>query len=187
MAQTLEDMLQDTQKPLARANVYARAYTDLGVSLAVQYSLTIGGAIMNTTPTYIKKASVASIVLVLPFFVVVFSGLTQNKSFLSLPGATAYLMILLMLLPATAFIISAANYARWLSDPTLQKKRSLRARITDLKHTWPILAVGCLSLAIVAFVPFHDSVHCVTGNPIRTIHNPSQTWHCVQNGLMGGK
>jgi hypothetical protein len=52
--------------------------------------------------------------------------------------------------------------------------------LIDFRHNWPMLLVGFVGLFIVALVLGHDSVHCVTGNPIREVHNWHQTWRCVQ-------
>jgi hypothetical protein len=172
--QTLADMLDDPRSN--RALVWTRAITDLPLSLAKQNLLYAGGIMESETPRYVKRNAAISAVLLLPFFVVVFSRIAQNNAIKSGSVWQSSLYITLVFLPLAAFVLSVFTFLKWSRARHLSPLKSL----LDFRRSWLLATIGALALVITLFVPFHDSTHCITGNPIRELHNPSQTWRCIQ-------
>jgi hypothetical protein len=176
MLQTLADMLDDPDN--SKAAVWLRAILDLPLSLTKQNLMFVGGIMRNQTPHYVKRNSLLSTLLILPFFVIVFSRVLQNSHLSNNEPWKSSLYITLVFLPSAAFLLSVYTFAKW----SRSRKVSIVKSLFDLRRNWMITLVGTLAFLITIFVPFHDSTHCVTGNPIREIRNPSQTWQCIWRG-----
>ncbi len=135
------------------------------------------------TPYYVKRNALISTGLIIPFFVVVFfPGILRQNMSASAAFQTS-LFISLILLPSLAFVLATTTFLAW----SKSDKKPLWRGLLDVRRSWLLTAVGTLALTISLFVPFHDSVHCVVGNPVRVVHNPSQTWQCVDDGFLGGR
>lgn len=178
MLQTLADMLDDSER--SRSEVWSRLILDFPFSVIKQQLSYTGEAMTNTTPVYIKRTAVLGAWLVAPFFVfVILNSLMHNRLHQSWAWHSDALFIWLVLLPSLAAIFNLGALLRWVQ--TRRKIGAWRA-LLDIRSNWPVLAMAIVAVGILGVVFFHDSVHCVTGNPIRELHNPHQTWQCIARG-----
>lgn len=140
---------------------------------------------MHDTPAYVKRNSMIGAALAVPFFLVVASGLTHNEG-RALSGWSSFVAGLCLIgMPAVAVVLNAGSYVTWFSAPA-QRSKSVLGRFADVRHTWPMLLAAGVSALLLAVVLFHDSTHCLAGNPVRELHNPHQTWQCITSGFLGG-
>jgi hypothetical protein len=175
--QTLADMLDDPEN--SKTAVWTRTILDLPISVAKQQIIYTGGIMSNETPYYVKRNAIIGAGLITPFFVIVFSRVLQNNTHISTSVVwQSSLLITLVMLPFIAFLLNLATFLKW----SHQRKKTFWKSLLDFRHNWMMLAIGGLGLLIFLFVPFHDSAHCVTGNPVRELRNFSQTVRCIQNG-----
>ena len=134
----------------------------------------------NDTPAYVKKSSLTGAVLLLPFFALVAAhsvdGNLQHSFLWQFPS----LFIFFVILPSLAFLLTAVALVSWLNERTKKEHRNWLSELLDLRRNWHLLTVLIIGLGIVGLVYGHDSVHCVTGNPVRELRNPSQTLHCIE-------
>lgn len=176
MLQTLADMLDD---PTAdRWSVWARTMADLPLSIGRQNLLYVGGIMKNETPHYVKRNSLISTALLVPFFVIVLSRTLQHNHLYSSYVLRSSLYITLLIMPALAFLLSAYTFIRW----SRLRRISLWKSLLDVRHTWMVVSIGALALLIAIFVPFHDSVHCINGNPVREFRGWHTTVRCIRQG-----
>ena len=185
--QTLEDMLADQPNESARRLIWLQAYADLPSSIIQQHITILGGLFMDETPSYIKTNAIIGSGLMAPFFILVASGLLHNQHLTGNQIWMLIVMICLLVLPAIAFLLNAGSYLKWLNTRSGNGRPNVWGRLFDVKHTWPMVTVGGLGLLLFLFVPFHDSAHCMVGNPVCIVHNPNETWQCVDHGFMGGR
>lgn len=185
IVQTLEDMLDDAPSTGAKRALYLRACLEVPFAAARQHVIYTGETMTtNQTPSYIKGISLVGALLLLPFAgVLAANGLDKvlyNHTLLhSWLWATPWLAIWVLYLPLSALGLAATCFLIE-SIRTWQHERAFITTLRGLLHTWPILCVGIIAAFILSVVFFHDSVHCVTGNPLREIHNAHQTWACLQ-------
>jgi hypothetical protein len=189
MTQTLQDMLADQPSRAARAGIWLHTLANLPLSVTYQQLLALGNNLTHETPSTVKKAGVLSGVLLLPFFGALianevsqtFFGHALYQSWLwRTPVLTAWVLIL----PAAAFAVTGVVYAAFVLRG---HGRPLLAHALDIKRLWPVMIALFCGLSILLMLGLHDSVHCITGNPIRELHNPHDTLQCVNDGFLGGK
>ncbi len=132
----------------------------------------------NETPYYLKRNAIIGAVLLAPFFIVIASNVLSHNSLANSNGWMRFFFTLLVILPAIAFFLNAATFIKWAHE----RKTSFWKSLFDFSHNWPALLTAGLALLIVLFVPFHDSTHCVTGNPITELRKWHSTLHCIQTG-----
>lgn len=138
----------------------------------------------NTTPSYIKRVGLIGGLLLAPFAAALAANgldkVVYNHSLLhSWLWTTPWLAIWVLYLPVSALGLAAACFfieaiRTWRYDHTRA------AALHGLLRMWPVLCVGAVAAFILSVVFFHDSVHCVAGNPVREIRNARQTWTCLQ-------
>lgn len=134
----------------------------------------------HQTPSYVKKSSIIGGLLLLPFFLLIIAaGLDDN---MRNPTIWNYhvLLIFFVALPILALFLTITALVSWLVERKQHEHENWFRALFDLRRNWPLLSVIVVGLGIIGLVFGHDSVHCATGNPIRELHNPSQTWHCIQ-------
>lgn len=172
MIQTLEDMLDDPEN--SRLSVWAETMLDLPISLAKQNLIYAGGIMNNQTPNYVKRSSAVSAALIAPFFVLIIINSVSNHALDFTNSWKSSFVALLIGLPAIALIICAAAFIKWAGQ-----QKSFWKSLIDLRRNWLLLIPGGLALLIVLFVPFHDSAHCVSGNPVKELRNFHDTVRCI--------
>jgi len=179
MLQTLADMLDDPQQ--SRASTWVRISLDFPLSVVKQQVTYTGEAMATTMPSYIKRNAVLGAWLVAPFFLfIILNGILGDRLYHSWFWHTRVLFIWLIVLPSLAVLFNLVSWLRWVQSRRRETKKGTVAILADVRRSWPALAMVVMGVGILGIVFFHDSVHCITGNPIRELHNPSQTWHCVQ-------
>lgn len=178
MLQTLADMLDDT--PSHKAAVWTRTMLDLLLSALQQQLSYTGAAMTKETPNYVKNSALIGGILLLPFFVLVIAHSLDS----SLQNSTWWhfriLFTFFVVLPSIAFLLSLVALISWLVERHKQHKQSWLKAVLDIRRTWYLLVVLIVGLGIVSMVFGHDSVHCITGNPIRELRNSSQTLSCIE-------
>jgi len=171
--QTLADMLDYAASPAERRRVWVRTALDLPLAATQQQLITIGET-MHESP-FIKRSSIISALLLLPFF----AALAVNGLDKALRNQTLYhsglwsmpwLGLWVLYLPLLAGTIALVSIVIII----------MRNHKISLSATWPLVGVLGVSLSIVGMVLFHDSVHCVTGNPVRELRNARATLSCIE-------
>jgi len=177
MLQTLADMLDD---PAAnRASIWASVALDLPLTLAHQQFVYFGDTMTRDTPTYIKVTSAVSGLMLVPFITaLVANALIPGHLYHSWPWHYHILLVWVFILPALAASLSVITFAVW-SINRWHRGISFWRSASDLAHNWPMLLFAAAGLFIVILVWFHDSVHCIIGNPIAQLQNWRQTWACI--------
>ncbi|HSW79845.1 MAG TPA: hypothetical protein VLG47_03645 [Candidatus Saccharimonadales bacterium] len=185
MLQTLADMLDNSSSTTERLQIWTRLAIDFPITVAGQNVHYLGGIMTHETPKYVWRNGLIGGAMLIPFF----AALTANSIdelafnhtlFNSWLWSMPILAIWVLWLPFAAALLCLTSLLTFISQQRKSKKlRSVKVLI-DIRHNWPLVIVAIASSFILALIFFHDSVHCVTGNPIREIHNPSATWHCIQ-------
>ncbi len=185
MLQTLADMLDDAASRRERIHIWARTAIDFPVTATGQNIRYLGGIMAHETPKYVWRNGLIGGVMLLPFFAALIANLADetvnhHTLFNSWLWSMPVLSIWVLWLPLTAAILGLLSLLVFLRHQTKSKHESSIEALFDFRYNWPIVLVALAGTFILALVFFHDSVHCVTGNPIREIHNPSATLHCIQ-------
>jgi len=178
MLQTLADMLDDPEQ--RKFSVWARTALDLPFSI-IRQQITYTGVAMTTTPNYMKYAAHIGAWMLTPFFAIIiinsFSHQWLQRTVLWHP---AFLLTWIVALPLIAAALNAAALLRWAYIQRRQNHVAPLYTLADLRRSWLALVITVAGIGIFSVALWHDSVHCVTGNPIRELHNPHQTLHCIQ-------
>lgn len=178
MLQTLADMLDDA--PTHKAAIWTRTLLDLPVSVCKQQLIYTGDTMTHDTPKYVKNSSLIGAALLVPFFVLAIAHSIDNALQFSVLWRFDILFTFFAVFPATAFLLTTVALISWAAERRKAEKKSWVSELLDIRRNWSLLAVLMVGLGIVGLVFFHDSVHCVTGNPVRELHNPRQTLHCIE-------
>lgn len=183
--QTLADMLDDPHA--GKAAVWTRTIVDLPLSLAKQNLIYAGGIMKNETPNYIKLNSVIGAALLLPFFAALIANgsdrlIFNQDLYHSWLWHTPVLFTWVLALPAAAALLTLISLVLYSRQHGRSQRTGWLKGLLDFRRNWPLLLVAIIALGIVGMVRFHDSVHCVAGNPAKEIGNWSRTWQCIQQG-----
>jgi len=180
MLQTLADMLENAPTARQRFSVWARTVIDLPISLVNQQLNYVGEIMIHETPKYVKNSAIAGAAMLAPFFLIVSAASIDKNLRHSFLWHYPTLFTFFVILPTLAFLVAAIAFVCWLIERHQQENKSWLSGLFDFQHNWHLLSILVVGLGIVALVFGHDSVHCITGNPIREMHNPHQTWQCIQ-------
>lgn len=185
MLQTLADMLDDPAQH--KAAVWLRAVLDLPFSLTKQNLMYAGDIMKHDTPNYVKWNSTIGAVLLLPFFAALAAnGLNRviydRDLYHSWLWRTPVVFTWVLVLPVAAALITLISLLVYLYQRERSQHTGWIKGLLDFRHDWPLLLVAILAVSIVGMVRFHDSVHCLTGNPVRETTHFSRTWRCIQAG-----
>ena len=183
MLQTLADML-DTE-PEHETSIWLRTIIDLPFSLTKQQLLYAGGIMSQQIPMYVKRNAVVSTVLLLPFaLALIVNGLDKLINNRTLYHSWLWhmpvLAIWVLWLPILAAALALSSLVVFFRKGGTQGRQNSRKQSLDVYHTWPLIAPALVALFVIAMVFGHDSAHCVTGNPVRELHNWHQAWQCIQ-------
>lgn len=185
--QTLADMLDNSTSRRARLAIWARTIPDFPLALARQQLSYAGGSIPGRAPSYVKRSALLGGILLMPFLLAliangldkIFYGRTLHHSWLWHMPALA---IWVLWLPLAAAVITLISLAFFLAQSRPPEFAGHWRQLFKFSQSWPLILVGLAGLAILAFVFGHDSVHCLTGNPLREIHHWHGTWQCIKQG-----
>ena len=181
---TTSDMLENAKTFSEKVAIWSSLAVDLPLNIARQNFNYIGGTMHNNMPHYVKRNSLISALLLLPFFTAIIANgldkLINNSTLYNswLWGRTA-LLVWVFYLPALAFIVSLISYALFLTKGE-SKDRLWHKRVLDFLHSWPLLIVGIISLGILTLVEFHDSTQCIVKSPGHAVTHAGQTLKCVE-------
>ena len=178
MLQTLADMLDDA--PGHRAAIWTVALLDLPLSALQQQIIYTGATMTHDTPKYVKTSSLIGAALLVPFFVLITAHSIDSALQYSVLWHYHVLFTFFAIFPATAFLLTIIAFISWIVERHEKEKKSWLRELLDIRRNWPLLAVAILGIGIVGLVFGHDSVHCVTGNPVREIRNTQQTLQCIE-------
>lgn len=174
----LADMLDDPER--SKTAVWLRTTLDFPISVSKQQVIYTGAAMTHDNPSYMKRNTLLGALLLVPFpAAIIVHTLTQHTVPVAGSGERFLYLTAFIALPALAFLLCSATWLYWLlgqrrTGPTFWR------RLLDIRHNGLVLVVAGLGLAMALFVPFHDSVHCVTANPVHKITYLRQTWQCIQ-------
>lgn len=184
LLQTTADMLDDAPNKLAKLGIWSRLALDLPLNIARQNFEYLGGTMFSHTPSYIKRNSLISGVLLLPFFLAIAANgldkLINNTTLYNswLWGRPA-LILWVFYLPALALMVSLVSYGIFVFRGA-QKNQAWLRRALDILHSWPILIVGTIALGILVMVEFHDSAQCFVRSPLHSVAHADQTLRCAE-------
>ncbi len=177
MLQTLADMLDANSSATGRLLVWLRATRDFPASLFSQQWAYAGTVLSRETPRFVQRNALVSGLLFVPFFAIATANdLVAHRLYHTWLWSFDVLVAWIVLLPAFGLLLSTATLFAWLR----LNKRSWWQSLRDIAHNWMMLLPILLGVGILSLVFFHDSVHCVTGNPVRELHNPHATLRCVE-------
>jgi len=176
MLQTLADMLDASPSVTYKAAVWMQVLFDLPVSVARQQLSFVGNAFTRETPTFVRRNSVISALLFAPFLVIApINDIDAHRFYNTWLWGAGILFTWLVLLPVLGMALSATTLFFWLRAG----KRSWWQSLLDLTHNWMMLLPIVWGIGILFLVFFHDSVHCVVGNPINELRGAHATLHCI--------
>lgn len=183
LLQTTADMLDDAPTTLAKLGIWSRIACDLPFNIARQNLEYIGGNMHHDMPHYVKRNSLLSGLLLLPFFVAIaansIDSLVHNAHlYNSWLWRSPAIVLWVFYLPAMAFIISLVTYSLFVFKDAPKNKAWFK-RALDLMHSWPVLIVGIIALSILTFAEFHDSSQCIVQSPVHAVTHASQTLNCI--------
>lgn len=186
MLQTLADMLDDSPGATRHAAIWCRLAVDFPASVAQQQIHYVGGIMAHETPRYIKRNALVGAVLLVPFMLALLANsldtLTHGQQlYNSWLWRTPVLALWVLWLPLAAAVLTLLSLVTFMIQSRAQyQSGEKRGILADIGVSWPLLAVALAGLFVVAAVFGHDSVHCVTGNPVHELQSWHQTWHCIQ-------
>jgi hypothetical protein len=182
--QTTADLLDEVPSLPGRLAIWAHLAVDIPLTIAKQQLHYAGGIIHTETPRYIKRNSLFSGILLIPFFTAllangldkVINGQTLYRSWL---WRMPFLGLWVLWLPEIAFLIFITSYLVYVCSPSAKRVGSWHGRLADRKHLWPIMVPGVLALGVLILVAFHDSTQCLAHTPSYIIGHSTQTLRCV--------
>lgn len=178
MMQTLADMLDDAPSPFHRSVIWLRTIVDLPASLAHQQVHYAGNVLSEETPRFVKRNVLVSLGLFAPFVaIVIINDATAHGLYGTWLWSVDVLTTWIVVLPALGFLLSALTLLVWLAQ---NRKQGVLRSLSDVRHNWPMTLAALFGFGILVLVFFHDSVHCVMGNPVRELRSFHDTWRCIQ-------
>jgi len=178
MLQTLADMLDASPSVSGKSAVWLQVSSDLPSSIARQQLSFVSNAFTRETPTFVRRNSVISAILFTPFFfIAVANDIDAHRLYHTWLWGNGVLFTWIILLPTLGMALSATTLFFWL----YANKRSWWQGLLDLAHNWMMLLPIVLGLGILFLVFFHDSVHCVAGNPVRELRGAHATLYCIES------
>jgi len=181
MLQTTADMLDGVPDNL-RLRLWVHIVLELPGSIVHQRLIYATQALMHETPTYVRRNTMVSALLMVPFCAIaVINDMTGHSLYQTWFWSYSVLLTWILLLPALSLIISGTTFISWLYGRKKQGSSLLRS-IKDIRHNWAMLALSFLGFVILGLVFFHDSVRCVAGDPVREVDNSHQTIRCIEDG-----
>lgn len=183
MLQTLADMLDAKPSSAARMAIWTHVTIDLPIHIFQEQLSFVGNTLTHETPAYVRRNSLISLLLFVPFFALVFiNDVTAHGLYHSWIWSVNVLFTWILILPAIGLGLSLITFTIWLRNSHSQQHRSWLSSIRDIRHSWSMLALIVVGLGILSLVLLHDSVHCVTGNPLQELHSIKNTLQCIQRG-----
>lgn len=191
MLQTLEDMLDDQPSSSGRAMVWLRTCLDLPLNVLNQNTLAIGDNFIKETPDYIKQNGIFAGLLLVPFFLIVFvnaidRAIFNHTLYHSWLWSQASIITWIVVFPSLAIAIAVYSYLTYLFSGSGKNKLSIRKKILDVRHTWPVIISGVFAAGVILILLFHDSAHCWRQSPVYFVTKWHQTWQCTIDGFLGG-
>lgn len=179
MLQTLADML-DAQ-PDRKAAIWTRTAVDFPLSVLKQQIIYTGDTMATQMPDYIKRNALLGTWLIAPFFVfIIANSIVGSQLQRSILWHRNVLFAWLVVLPSLAALFNLAALLRWMNSRHRETHQGTWRMLADVRRYWPAAALAILGIGILGLVFFHDSVHCVLGNPLREAPNWHQTLRCIQ-------
>jgi hypothetical protein len=182
--QTLADMLDNTASKSEKLRIWVRLAIDFPATATIQNVSYLGGIMAHETPKFVWRNGLIGGMMLLPFCAALLANsVDQLVNNHSLYGTWLWKMPLLSIwvlwLPLIAAILGISSLLVFLHHQRKAQINPINA-LLDFRYNWPLTLIAISGTCILALVFFHDSIRCVTGNPVREIHNPTATWHCIE-------
>lgn len=182
---TTADMLDHAETSKEKVSIWTRIAFDLPINIIKQNYEYVGVSMRNTTPNYIKRNSLISSVLLLPFFLSILANtidriVYNHNLYKSWLWHSPAIVLWALYLPALAFIISLASYTTYVFK-TNDKNKTWLKRAVNIINSWPVLAAGVVALGILLMLEFHDSTQCLVRSPLHAITHASKTLNCIES------
>jgi hypothetical protein len=184
--QTTADLLDDTTNSGDRFNIWSRIALDLPVNMYRQQLRYVGGVMTNETPNYLKRNSLVSAILLLPFILALAANglskvITGQGLYHSWLWTHPVLGIWILYLPELALVLALATYFTYTVRDNGKVRRPWIQRAIDLKHVWSLAVPATVAFGILFLVGFHDSAQCWVQNPTHAVTHLHQAWQCTTN------
>lgn len=185
MLQTLADMLDNAESNSEKLHIWTRLILDYPVTVTAQNVHYLGGIMAHESPKYVWRNGLIGGAMLLPFFVAVTANsvaelVNHHTLYSSWLWSMPVLGIWIVWLPLAAAILCLTSLLAFMPHQMKAKHAGSLKALLDIRYNWPLTLVTIVSFFILGLAFFHDSVHCITGNPVREIHNPSATLHCIE-------
>jgi hypothetical protein len=164
-------LLDNAPSIASKLAVWTHVVIDLPINIAKQQLQYSGGSFMSQTPTYIKRSSLISGILLIPFFAALIANsidkvVNNHTLYGSWLWKSPVIGIWVLYLPEAAFLIALVSYIIYLSRNTDSKHSKFLKRVLDIRRSWPILIPTLLSFGVLFIIAFHDVGQCWIQNPI---------------------
>lgn len=184
--QTTADMLDNAPNFISKLAIWSHVAIDLPVNIAKQQLQYSGGSIMSQTPTYIKRSSLISVILLIPFFAALIANsidkvINNHTLYGSWLWKSHVIGIWVLYLPEAAFLIAMVSYIIYLSRSTDSKHSKFLKRVLDIRQSWVILIPAFMSFGILFILAFHDVGQCWIQNPVHLVGHVNHAWSCTMN------
>ncbi len=186
--QTTADMLDNAPSSAAKLAIWTKVALDLPLNIGKQQFNDKGSLFMKQTPWHVKRVSILSSLLILPFF----AALMANALDKTINNHTLYnswlwdrpaIGLWVLYLPLTALLLACGSFLIYLAKDTKSRQSSWLKRALDIKHSWPIIIPGIIAFGILFMAVFHDSVQCWVQTPDHALTHIQQTWQCTTRNL----
>ncbi len=179
MLQTLADMLKDAPGSGGKVLMWTKAVAELPISVLKENVLVIEEAAMTNAPNYVKRNTHIGMYLIAPFFILIAFNALLPHSLPQGPLAIDVLRFMVIGLPAIAFVLCAGTFVAWSLGRRRKERVSFWQNLIDIRQNWPLLLVGALGFFVALFILGHDSVHCLTDNPVNALKHLQATQACI--------
>lgn len=181
MLQTLADMLDNAPSDLHKLAIWTRAIMDLPISITHQQLHYAGESHVRGTPRFVRRSAIASALMFLPFFVIVIvNDATAHGLYDTWLWSLDVFWAWIVILPAMGLLLSATTLVLWLMQN--RRQRTWLQGLSDVRSNWLMSLPLVVGLGILLLVFFHDSVHCVIGNPLAEARHLRATLRCIEQG-----
>jgi hypothetical protein len=180
--QTTADMLDNTPTALGKMAIWLRIAADLPLNVCKQQLQYAGTVMHNETPTYVKRSSLVSVLLLAPFVIALVAN-ALDKAINNRPLYGLWLLrfpllkVWVLYFPIIALLLAVGSYITFI---THQQQQSLIHRCLDIRRTWLVIVPAILAFDILFTIVFHDSIQCWTSSPSHALTHLAQAWQCSE-------
>ena len=142
---------------------------------------------VHDMPQFVKRNALLAGLMLAPFILaIILNTLDQvfrhQTLYESWGWSTPVLMVWALWLPTIAVVLSGISLVLYVIRRARDTKQAAVQVALQAQYFWPLLVTLCAGLFLLALLFGHDSVHCVTGSPVRELQEWRETLRCIQRG-----